>query len=55
MKAIARDIVRAVPQRLAITIETKPRKVSMLWTVLSDRDEANQLLRSTIKALARLL
>ena len=62
------DMVAAVPQRLAITmakacnltifelpIETKPWKVSMLWSILSDRDEAHQWLRSTIRSLARQL
>jgi DNA-binding transcriptional LysR family regulator len=64
----ASDMIAAVPQRLAKTmaktcnltifelpIETKPWKVSMLWSVLSDRDEAHQWLRSTIKALASQL
>ena len=62
------DLVAAIPKRLAITmakacnltifelpIETEPWKVCMLWSVLSDRDEANQWLRNTIKAIASQL
>ena len=30
-------------------------KICMLWSVLSDRDEANQWLRNTIKSLASQL
>lgn len=59
------DLVAAVPQRIALNmakscnlaifelpIETPSWAVSMLWSVLSDRDEEHQWLRNTIKTVA---
>lgn len=59
------DLVAAVPQRIALNmakscnlaifelpIETPSWTVSMLWSVLSDRDEEHQWLRNTIKTVA---
>jgi DNA-binding transcriptional LysR family regulator len=60
------DVVAALPQRIAarlatvcnltifeLPIQTKPWTVSMLWSTLSDRDEANRWLRNTIKVIAQ--
>ena len=62
------DLVAALPQRIALRlasvchltmfelpISTKPWTVSMLWSTLSDQDEANRWLRNTIKAIAQTL
>lgn len=63
---VTSDLVAAVPYRIALRlsavcnltifelpIETKPWMVSMLWSVLSDQDEANQWLRTTIKTISQ--
>jgi DNA-binding transcriptional LysR family regulator len=61
--AIAKsDLVAAIPYRVALClsqvcnltifelpVKTESWTVSMLWSVLSDRDEANRWLRNTIK------
>jgi DNA-binding transcriptional LysR family regulator len=60
------DLIAAVPQRIALRlatvcdltvfelpIETKPWMVSMLWSTLSDQDEANRWLRDAIKGIAQ--
>jgi DNA-binding transcriptional LysR family regulator len=60
------DLVSALPRRIALRlatvcdltifelpIKTKPWAVSILWSTLSDRDEANRWLRDTIKAIAQ--
>jgi DNA-binding transcriptional LysR family regulator len=60
------DLVAAIPRRTALClatvcdltifelpIKTKPWMVSMLWSTLSDRDEANRWLRNTIEAIAQ--
>jgi DNA-binding transcriptional LysR family regulator len=60
------DLVSALPRRIAfhlatvcdltifeLPIQTKPWMVSMLWSTLSDRDEANRWLRDAIKAIAQ--
>ena len=62
------DLVAAVPQRIALNmakscnlavfelpIETPSWTVSMLWSVLCDRDEEHQWLRNTIKTVASQL
>ena len=64
----ASDLVAAVPYRIALRlaevcdltifelpIKTKPWMVSMLWSTLSDQDEANRWLRSTIKTSLRTI
>jgi hypothetical protein len=38
-----------------LPIETPSWTVSMLWSVLSDRDEEHQWLRNTIKSVASQL
>ncbi|WP_373539992.1 LysR family transcriptional regulator [Chamaesiphon sp.] len=60
------DLVAALPRRIALRlatvcnltifelpIETKPWMVSMLWSTLNDRDEANLWLRNTIKVISQ--
>ncbi|MBW4651721.1 MAG: LysR family transcriptional regulator [Kaiparowitsia implicata GSE-PSE-MK54-09C] len=60
------DVVAAIPRRIALRlatvcdlaifelpIETKPWTVSMLWSTLSDQDEANRWLRNTIKVISQ--
>ncbi|MEG4516256.1 MULTISPECIES: LysR family transcriptional regulator [unclassified Microcoleus] len=60
------DLVAAIPRRIALHLAdvcnltvfelpatTKPWMVSMLWSTLSDRDEANLWLRSSIKAISQ--
>jgi DNA-binding transcriptional LysR family regulator len=60
------DLVAALPQRIALRlaticnltifelpIKTKPWMVSILWSTLSDQDEANRWLRDAIKAISR--
>jgi len=60
------DLVAALPQRIALRlasvcnltmfelpVKTKSWMVSMLWSTLSDQDEANRWLRNTIKAIAQ--
>ncbi len=62
----ASDLVAALPQRIAqhlapvcdltifeLPIQTTPWMVSMLWSTLSDRDEANCWLRNAIKLIAQ--
>lgn len=62
----ASDLVAAVPRRIALRlkdtcqltlfelpVKTQPWMVSMLWSVLSDQDEANCWLRQTIKSLSK--
>jgi DNA-binding transcriptional LysR family regulator len=58
----ASDLVAAVPSRLAqnfvnicqvtifeLPVRTKPWLVSMLWSVLSEQDEAHRWLRHTMR------
>lgn len=60
------DMVAALPQRIALRlaavcnltifklpIKTKPWMVSMLWSTLSDQDEANRWLRNAIKVISQ--
>jgi DNA-binding transcriptional LysR family regulator len=60
------DLVAALPRRIALRlaiicnltifelpVKTKPWTVSMLWSTLSDQDEANRWLRNTIKAISQ--
>jgi DNA-binding transcriptional LysR family regulator len=60
------DLVAALPRRIALRlatvcnliifelpIEAKPWTVSMLWSTLSDRDEANRWLRDAIKVISQ--
>ncbi|MCC3414992.1 MULTISPECIES: LysR family transcriptional regulator [unclassified Microcoleus] len=60
------DLVAAVPRRIALRfatvcnltifelpIKTKPWMVSMLWSALSDRDEANYWLRNAIEMISQ--
>jgi hypothetical protein len=60
------DLVAALPRRIALRlatvcnltifelpVKTKPWMVSMLWSTLSDQDEANRWLRHTIKAISQ--
>ncbi|MBE9182433.1 LysR family transcriptional regulator [Oculatella sp. LEGE 06141] len=60
------DLVAALPRRIALRlatvcdliifelpIKTKPWIVSMLWSTLSDQDEANHWLRDAIKAISQ--
>ncbi|AIE72657.1 MULTISPECIES: LysR family transcriptional regulator [unclassified Synechocystis] len=60
------DLVAAIPRRIALhlaticnltvfelPVKTKPWMVSMLWSTLNDRDEANRWLRDLIKAISR--
>lgn len=60
------DLVAALPQRIALRlanvcnltifelpIKTKPWMVSMLWSTLSDQDEANRWLRNAIKVISQ--
>ncbi|MDX2211755.1 MAG: LysR family transcriptional regulator [Oculatellaceae cyanobacterium bins.114] len=60
------DLVAAIPHRIALQlakicqltifelpIQTKPWTISMVWSTLSDQDEANYWLRNTIKAIAQ--
>lgn len=60
------DLVAALPRRIALClatvcnltifelpIKTKPWMVSILWSTLSDQDEANRWLRGTIKAISQ--
>jgi DNA-binding transcriptional LysR family regulator len=62
------DLVAALPQRIALRlatvcnltvfelpVKTKPWMVSMLWSTLSDQDEANRWLRNTIKAISQTI
>jgi DNA-binding transcriptional LysR family regulator len=62
----ASDLVTALPHRIALRlaaacnltifelpIATKPWTVSMLWSALSDQDDANQWLRNVIKTLSQ--
>jgi len=64
----ASDLVAALPRRIALRlatvcdltifelpVKTTPWMVSMLWSTLSDQDEANQWLRNTIKAIAQAI
>lgn len=59
------DLIAALPQRIALRLATvcdltifelpvltKPWMVSMLWSTLSNQDEANRWLRDTIKTIA---
>jgi DNA-binding transcriptional LysR family regulator len=60
------DMVAALPRRIALRlaavcnltifelpIKTKPWMVSMLWSTLSDQDEANRWLRNAIKVISQ--
>jgi DNA-binding transcriptional LysR family regulator len=60
------DLVAALPRRLALQlakgcnltifelpVKTKPWMVSILWSVLSDQDEANRWLRNAIRAISQ--
>lgn len=60
------DLVAAVPRHLALRfaticnltifelpVKTKPWIVSMLWSALSDRDEANRWLRNSIETISQ--
>jgi DNA-binding transcriptional LysR family regulator len=60
------DLVAAIPSRIALRfaqlcnltifelpVTTKPWLISMLWSALSDRDEANLWLRQTIATIAQ--
>lgn len=60
------DLVAAVPRRIALPlmhtchlavfelpVQTPPWMVSMLWSVLSDQDEANYWLRDTIRTICQ--
>lgn len=60
------NLVAAVPHRIALSlanacqlaifelpISTKPWMISMLWSTLSDQDEANYWLRNVIKTIAQ--
>lgn len=60
------DLVGALPRRIALRlaticnltifelpVKTKPWTVSMLWSTLSDQDEANHWLRNTIKVISQ--
>ncbi|MGG6293677.1 LysR family transcriptional regulator [Leptolyngbya sp. AN02str] len=62
------DLVAALPQRIALRlapvcnltlfelpVKTKPWMVSMLWSTLSDQDEANRWLRNTIKVISQTI
>jgi DNA-binding transcriptional LysR family regulator len=62
------DLVAALPRRIALRlanvcnltvfelpVNTKPWMVSMLWSTLSDQDEANRWLRNTIKAISQTI
>lgn len=62
------DLVAAIPHRIAlrlacichltlfeIPLKTKPWMVSMLWSVLSDQDEANCWLRSAITTVSQTM
>ncbi len=62
----ASDLVAAVPHRIALhlakicrlalfelPVKTKPWMVSMLWSTLSDQDEANCWLRDTIRTVCK--
>lgn len=62
----ASDYVAAIPHRIALRlatvcnltifelpVTTKPWMVSMLWSTLSDRDEANHWLRNAIKTISQ--
>lgn len=62
------DLVAALPRRIALRlatvcnltifelpVKTKPWMVSMLWSTLSDQDEANRWLRNTIKAISQTI
>jgi DNA-binding transcriptional LysR family regulator len=64
----ANDLVAAVPRRIALRlsevcgltifelpVDTKPWMISMLWSTLSDGDEANRWLRDAIKTVAQTL
>lgn len=60
------DLIAALPRRIALRlamvcnltifelpVKTKPWMVSMLWSALSDQDEANRWLRCSIKAISQ--
>ncbi|MBE9212209.1 LysR family transcriptional regulator [Plectonema cf. radiosum LEGE 06105] len=60
------DLVAALPRRIALKLatvcnltifelplKTKPWTVSMLWSALSNQDQANRWLRNTIKAISQ--
>lgn len=60
------DLVAALPRRIALSlatvcnltifelpVKTKPWMVSILWSTLSDQDEANRWLRDVIKAVSQ--
>jgi DNA-binding transcriptional LysR family regulator len=60
------DLVAALPRRIALQfaticnltifelpVKTKPWTVSMLWSVLSNQDEANHWLRNAIKVISQ--
>lgn len=60
------DLIASLPHRIALRlatvcnlhifelpIETKPWIVSMLWSILSNQDEANRWLRQTIKTVSQ--
>lgn len=62
------DLIAALPRRIALRlaalchltvfelpVKTAPWMVSMLWSQLSDRDEAHRWLRNTIKAMAQTI
>ncbi len=61
------DLVAAIPNRIALRlatvcdltifelpVKTKPWVVSMLWSALSDQDEANRWLRDVIKMISKM-
>lgn len=62
------DLVAALPRRIALRlatvcdltifelpVKTKPWMVSILWSTLSNQDEANRWLRNTIKAISQTI
>lgn len=64
----ASDLIAALPQRIArrlanvcdltlceLPIHTKPWMVSMLWSTLSDQDEANRWLRDSIRSISQAI
>ncbi len=62
------DLIAALPRRIALRlatvcdltifelpVKTTPWMVSMLWSMLSDQDEANRWLRNTLKAISQAI
>jgi len=60
------DLVAALPRRIALRLapvcnltifelpfKTQPWMVSMLWSALSNQDEANRWVRNAIKSIAQ--